>query len=105
VKWGEHNGIVLGYGNGKFGAGDNVTNQQLAALIYRTQQATGQIPPDILYHEYPDLDRISDWAKDAVNILTAQGVFRDIPGSYFNPQDPATRCAVASMLYRYLTAI
>ena len=106
VKWAAANNIVLGYGNGKFGTDDPVTNEQLAALIYRTQQASGKIPPDILMdYEHADWDEISGWAKSAVNKLTIQGIFRDIQGSNFNPQAPATRAAIASILYWYLEAL
>jgi hypothetical protein len=54
--------------------------------------------------EYPDWDMIGDWAKGPVNVLTMQGIFRDIPGDGFRPQEPATRAEIASILYRYLTA-
>jgi len=106
VIWAAKNEIVLGYGNGKFGTNDPVTKEQLAALIYRTQQADEKKPSDILMDfEWADWGSISDYAKSPVNVLTIQGIFRDIPGAAFNPQNPASRAEVASMLYRYLTAI
>ena len=105
VMWAASEEIVNGYGDGRFGPNNPVTKEQLAALIYRTQQATGKIPNDILMdYEHPDWNAISDFAKSAVTALTMQGVFRDIPGVYFNPLAPATRAEVASMLYRWLTA-
>ncbi|MCL1828254.1 MAG: S-layer homology domain-containing protein [Oscillospiraceae bacterium] len=106
VKWAYANEIVMGYGGGVFGANDHVTKEQLAVLIYRTQQSSGEIPMDILMdYEHSDWNDISDWAKSAVTKLTMQGVFRDIPGSAFDPQAPATRAEVASMLHRYLSAV
>ena len=106
VKWAVSNGIVRGYGNGKFGANDAVTKEQLAALIYRTQQADGKIPPDILMdYEWSDWNSISVWARSAVNVLTIQGVFRDLADTSFNPKNAATRAEIACVLFRYLTAI
>ena len=106
IKWAADNGIVLGYGDGRFGLNDPVTKEQLAAIIYRKQQADGKTPMDILMdHEWSDWDAINDWAKPAVNALTMQGIFRDIPGSAYNPKAPATRAEIASMLYRYMEAI
>ena len=106
VKWAAANGIVMGYGNGKFGPDDPVTNEQLAALIFRTQQAENKIPMDILMdYEWPDWDNISDWAKSVVTKLTMQGIFADIPGNNLNPRDPSNRAEIASMLYKWLTAI
>jgi len=102
VKWASANKIVLGYGDGRFGTNDAVTNEQLAALIYRMQQSSGKAPPETQAGlRYPDSNLISAWAQDAVNALSAQGVFQDLQRSNFNPQTPATRAEVASMLYRF----
>lgn len=105
VKWAANNGIVSGYGNGKYGPNDPVTKEQLAVIIYRTQQATGKTPKNVVGASIPNAGKISSWAKDAVNALNNQGIFKDIPGDNFNPQIPASRAEVASMLFRYLTAI
>jgi uncharacterized repeat protein (TIGR02543 family) len=106
VKWAVSEGIVFGYEDFSFGPDDLLTKQQLATIIYRTQQATGLIPNDILMDkQWPDWDEIDDWAKNPVNVLTIQGLFRDIPGVYFNPKAPASRAEIASILYRYLTSV
>jgi hypothetical protein len=107
VKWAAAEGIVAGYGDGRFGPNDPLTKEQLAALIHRTQQSSGKIPANdpTGSKTYTDLDKVSDWAKNVVTTLNAQGIFKDIPGSSFNPQEPATRAEVASMLYRYITAV
>jgi hypothetical protein len=106
VIWAAGNGIVTGYGDGRFGPNDPVTMEQLAALIYRTQQADGKIPADTLMdYEWPDFDSVSNYAKGAVSVLTIQGTFGDIPGENFSPQTPATRAVVASVLFKYLTAV
>jgi hypothetical protein len=105
VNWAAQQGIVSGYGDGRFGPNDAVTREQLAAILYRFQHSTQQIPPDILMDkEYPDFSAISAYAKSAVTALTMQGVFRDIPGENFNPQAKASRAEVASMLQRFLEA-
>jgi hypothetical protein len=105
VNWGMKNGIALGYGNGKFGPNDPVTKEQLAAFVYRAQQSSAVVPPDILMdYEWRDWEFVSGWAKPAVAKLTMQGIFRDIPGADFRPQTPATRAETAAVFYRYLTA-
>ena len=106
VKWAADKGIVQGYGNGIFGINDAVTREQFAALIYRTQQASGKIPPDTSESKtFGDAYKISSWAKAAVTALNRQGLFNDIPDSDFAPQSSASRSEVALVLYRYLTAI
>ena len=82
-------------------------NRQLV-YIRRTQLNSDKLPPDILMDfEWADWDSISDWAKSAVNVLTIQGILADLPRTdgLLDPQTPATRAAIASMLHRYLTAI
>ena len=54
---------------------------------------------------FTDAASISGWAKDTVETLNNQGMFRDLPGSAFNPRGAATRAEIASILHRYLTAI
>ena len=105
VKWAYSNGIVTGYGNGKFGTNDPVTKEQLAALIHRTQQSDGKAPPAAAGKPYSDLNKVSGWAADVVSALNAQGLFNDIPGASFNPKNPATRAEIASILYKWLTAV
>ena len=105
VIWAAADGVVNGYGNGKFGPDDAVTEEQLAAIIHRTQTANNKIPADQGKNKtFGDADKIADWAKDAVAALNRQGVFGDIPGNNFNPQKSANRAEVASVLYRWLTA-
>jgi hypothetical protein len=103
VKWAAENGIVEGYGNGRFGPNDALKREQLAAIIYRLQQSSSHIPPDILMdYQWPDWGDISDYAKGAVSKLTMQGIFRDIPAEKFNPQANALRGEVAVILQRTL---
>ena len=105
IKWAANDGVVEGYGDGKFGTADPVTKEQLAAIVYRTQKAEGKYPSDTTNNKpFGDTDKVADWATEAVNALNKQGVFFDIPGTNFNPQTPASRAGVASVLYRWLTA-
>ena len=105
IKWAVANGIVTGYGNGRFGPNDPVNNEQLALMIYRFAQSCNKIPPDAqMTHEWSDQNTISNWAVTAVTMLTAQGVYRDQPRENFNPKAPATRAEIASMLYCCMSA-
>ncbi|MDR1589340.1 MAG: S-layer homology domain-containing protein, partial [Oscillospiraceae bacterium] len=47
VAWGAANGIVKGYGDGRFGPDDAITREQLAAVLYRYEQHSGKAPDDI----------------------------------------------------------
>ena len=105
IKWGADKGIVLGYGNGRFGPNDPVTKEQLAALIDRTQRSENTALPENGGTEFDDISSVSDWALESVTALNAQGLFDDIPSSSFNPRNPATRAEVASVFYKWLSAL
>jgi len=101
-----HNGITYGYGNGRFGSDDNLTREQLAAIIHRYQQFSGKIPPDALTVKvFTDWAQISDYAKDAVNVLTMQGIISGKPGNLFDPGAYVARAEIAAILHRFLEAV
>jgi hypothetical protein len=106
VKWAAANKIVGGYGNGKFGPEDNITREQLAVMILNYELFSNKIPLDILMDkEYADWNSISDWAKNAVNRVTMQGLMNGKPGGLFDPKGEATRAEFAAILHRYLDAV
>ncbi|MCL2766408.1 MAG: S-layer homology domain-containing protein [Peptococcaceae bacterium] len=101
VLWAAQNNIVLGYGDDRFGPNDDVTREQLAAILYRYQQFTGIFPPVILPAvEFADGNQIGEFAKEAVTNLTMQGIINGKPGNLFDPQGNATRAECAAMLHR-----
>jgi uncharacterized repeat protein (TIGR02543 family) len=106
VMWAAANGIVSGYGNGLFGPEDNITREQMAVIIINYQKFSGKIPPDIVMdREFSDWNDISDWAKDAVNRLTIQGIISGKPGNLFDPQGETTRAEFAAVLHRFLEIV
>jgi uncharacterized repeat protein (TIGR02543 family) len=105
VKWAAHHDIVLGYGNGAYGPENHVTREQLAAILYRYEQFSGKIPPDILMdEEFADWHKISAYAKNPVNVLQIQCVITGKPGNLFDPQGKATRAELAAILHRFCLA-
>ena len=104
IKWAAGNGIVYGYGNGKFGPNDNITRQDMAVIMHRYEQISSKIPPDIVMdREFSDWNAIADWAKDAVNRLTTQGIISGKPNNLFDPKGDATRAEYATVLMRLLS--
>jgi hypothetical protein len=112
VKWAAANGVVAGYGDGRFGPNDNITREQLAVILFNYQQLSEIIPPaDNSDLAFADSEKISDWAKVAVNRLTEQGLISGKPGNadsgnsanIFDPKSGATRAETASILERFIT--
>jgi hypothetical protein len=109
VIWASANGIVTGYDTGAFAPNDMMTSEQFAAVLYRYQNALGTTPIDILMNRtYSDFNQISAYAQGAVNKLTMQGVFRDLPydaTNRFQPQTPVTRAQVATVMRLWIESI
>ncbi|ODM24960.1 hypothetical protein A7W90_01315 [Clostridium sp. Bc-iso-3] len=106
VAWAAQNGIVSGMGDGLFAPNSDITREQMATILYRYEQFSGKIPPDIVAdREFSDWDDISDYAKNPVNVLTAQGIINGKPGNLFDPKGTATRAEVAAMLHRFLEVV
>jgi hypothetical protein len=106
IRWAAANGIVSGYGNGKFGPDDNITREQLAVMIINYQDFSGSIPSDVFTErEFADDNDISDWAKAAVKKLTMQGIISGKLGNLFDPKGEATRAEFAVILHRFSEAV
>lgn len=104
VAWANANGIVSGYGSGKFGPNDKVTREQLAAILYRYAQykkydvSVGE-GTNIL--SYDDAQSISSYAIPAIQWACGAGVVTGKSGSKLDPKGNATRAEVAAMLMRF----
>jgi hypothetical protein len=109
VIWAAANGIFTGYANGMFMPSNNITNEQFAAVLYRFQNAMGSRPMDILADRtYNDFEHIALYARSAVNKLTMQGVYRDLPfhpQNNFMPQESASRAVIASVMRRWIESV
>ena len=106
VIWAAANKIVVGHGNGKFGPNDVITRQDLAMIFLNYENFSGKVPPDVVAdREFADWDTITDYAKNAVNVLTTQDIIRGKPGGIFDPKGRATRAEFATMLARFIYAL
>ncbi|MFB6649251.1 S-layer homology domain-containing protein [Bacillus toyonensis] len=85
------NKIMTGYGNGYFGSADNVTREQLAALLYR------YLKPETT-NENPFKDINDTSFKKEILALTKSGIFSVNSEKTFNPKGTATRAEIATVL-------
>ena len=103
VTWAASQGVVDGYGGGLFGPEDNITREQLAAILYRYAQAKGydvSIGEDTNILSYDDALDVSEWAIPAMQWAYGAGIVQG-DGSSLNPQGEATRAQTAAMLMRF----
>ncbi|EFI65118.1 S-layer homology domain-containing protein [Bacillus anthracis] len=85
------NKIINGYGNGYFGANDNLTREQLAAVLYKSL-----LLPDTSDNPYTDIND-SPFKKEILS-LTKSGIFSVNGEKTFNPKRTATRAEIAVVL-------
>ena len=98
VLWASQSGVVSGYGNGIFGTNDPTTQEQLAAMLWRS--AGSYVLGKEYYDENGVENKASPYAVDAVRWARVDELLTDaVP---FAPQQPANRAQVADMVNRYL---
>ncbi len=102
VAWAADKGLISGYQNGKFGPNDNITREQMAAIIYNyLKYAKVSLPTTLNVPIFTDSNKVSVWANEAVTVITNSGLMQG-SDNRFNPQDTASRSEVAQVLLKYL---
>ena len=102
VIWATNNKIVSGYDNGKFGAEDNITREQLAVILWKYAKYKGKYVSttnDLL--TFKDTNKISSWSLHQVKWAVGAGVITGNADKTLNPGGNATRAEVAAMMEKY----
>ena len=100
VRWASSKGVVSGYANGRFGPKDNVTREQLAAMLANYtksvagRSATGSAAD---YASMSDRGKVSPWAVSAVGWCFRNKILSGSNGRV-NPKGNATRAEAAKMV-------
>ena len=108
VRWVSAEGIMDGYGGGKFGPNDAMTREQLAAIVYRYAKYKGvdvSVGEDTNILSYDDVSEVSEWAIPAMQWAAGSGAVGGRTASTLNPKDSATRAEIATIIMRYCTQI
>lgn len=106
VIWAAENGVVAGYGNGKFGPNDAITREQIAVIFYNYAKLAGlDISQAKALDGFPDANKVSRWSRTAVSWAVAEGLISGnvIGGkTCLDPQGKATRAMAACILMRFV---
>ncbi len=103
VFWAAANGIVDGYGDGRFGPDDPITREQMAVILYRYCAFKGyetSEPADI--SRYDDAESVSSWAREAICWANGAGLITGMTDTTLAPKETATRAQVATILMRFV---
>lgn len=95
VRWAVSEGLILGYGNGKFGPNDPVTREQLAVILWR-QAGSPRLMDYPGLTKYSDVADISIFAQPALAWAHQKGL---VPAEgQLGPQDAVTAAEVEQMM-------
>jgi hypothetical protein len=97
IQWAYDNGYVNGYGNGKFGVGDAVTREQMAQFIANYCKVNNITLPTNVVNDFTDESSIHAWAKSAVDMCHAAGIFNGDENGKMNPSSTASRAETATV--------
>ena len=97
VNWAATNDVVSSYGNGRFGVNDNVTRQDVAAILWRQEGR-----PAASSQDFVDESSIASYAATAVDWARANGIISGKGGNRFDPRGNATRAEIATMMKNYI---
>ncbi len=104
VAWAQKCGIVLGYGDGTYGVEDDVTIEQAAAIFARYAAYAGMnISADASLEEYSDAADVSEYAREALAWLIAEGIYVPTDGR-IKPQESASRALIAGMICKFASS-
>ena len=106
IEWASQNGIVNGIGDRTFAPNQPITREQMAVMMYNYAKIMGitlvQINEEL---SFADSSEISEYAKEAVNIMQRAGIISGKDGNIFDPKGEATRAEVSAVLSRFIRLI
>ena len=103
INWASANGIVNGYGDGKFGPTDEITREQIAAILNRyatyKKLTDGTTLPMIAQYKY------NEWAENNVSWAENNGLLEGLGVDLSDMTAKASRAELAAYLTRFMKNI
>lgn len=101
IRWATANGIVGGYGNGKFGPEDEITREQMATILYRYYAYKGEDVSELAdISSYKDANKIPSYAVTPFKWAVNRGIIKGMTDTTLEPLEKATRAQIAAILNR-----
>ncbi|MBQ8765542.1 MAG: 5'-nucleotidase C-terminal domain-containing protein [Clostridia bacterium] len=105
VCWAQVNGIVNGVSETEFAPNNNITREQIAAIMHRYAQYKGydvSVGENTNILSYDDFDSISEYAIASIQYAVGSGLMKGKTASTLNPSYNATRAEAAAILHRFI---
>lgn len=100
VAWAYNHKIVAGVGGGSFAPNQSITREEMCKMLANYAAFTGQSMPGGQL-KFTDADKISSWAKSAVEGCVGAGFISGLPDGSFSPKGVATRAQGARVMVLY----
>ena len=96
IRYALENGVMSGYGDGKFGPSDTTSRAMLAQILYNLEGRPA-------YGGAADFTDVNgaDWYAAAIAWASGEGLVGGYGDGLFGPQDMLTREQLVTILYRY----
>ena len=102
VNWAAANNIVTGYGDGTFGPDNNITREQMAAILYRYAQFKGyDVSAKGDLTAFTDGDNVSEWATDALAWCVGAKLINGRDNGTVDATGTATRAEIAQIFMNF----
>ncbi len=102
VAWANQNGIVSGITTTSFGPYQNITREQICAIMLRyCNFADIELKNVNTAISFGDANHISSYAKEAVAACQRGGIVSGRDNGNFDPQGSATRAEVATIMMKF----
>ncbi len=106
VAWAAANGVVNGYSDTKFAPNEEITREQLAAILYRYAQFKGlDVSAKGDLSGFADGAAVSGWAQEAMQWAVGAGLLNGNADGTLASAAGATRAEVAMILMRFEGAV
>ncbi len=108
VRWAVATDVMSGYGNGRFGADDPMTREQMASMFHRFALQKGIAVNEgaaVDLESFSDADAISSWALEVVQWACDTGLLRGFEDGRLDPTGNTTRAQYSAMIMRFLEDI
>ncbi len=105
VCWAQLNNIANGVSDTRFAPNDNITREQIAAIMHRYakyKEYDVSVGENTNILSYDDVGAISEYAISSMQWASGSGLMKGKSASTLNPKDNATRAEAAAILERFI---
>ena len=105
VLWASENGLVEGYGDGRFGPDDDLSREQMVTVFHRYSRFKGYDLTEGDYDRFTDQEEVSAYAHNAMAWAVGNGLIIGTEETLLQPTRSSTRAQFAAVLQRFVTTV